>query len=140
VLFCDDAGAVVAAAHAGWRGLSEGVLEATVKALPAAPAALMAWMGAAIGPGSFEVGPEVRDALLRDDPEAEAGFEPAAGPGKYLADLYGLARRRLARAGVTRVFGGGFDTLRERDRFFSYRRDGRCGRMAALVWRDAGTL
>jgi hypothetical protein len=147
VLFCDDAGSVVAAAHAGWRGLAAGVLEATVRALPVKPASLMAWLGAAIGPASFEVGAEVRDAFVSRDAQAAAGFllAPFAkggrreAPGgfdsaKYLADLYALARQRLASAGVTRVSGGGHDTVRERERFFSYRRDGRCGRMAALVW------
>jgi YfiH family protein len=134
VLLCDDDGQVVAAAHAGWRGLAAGVLEATVRALPAKPAALMAWLGAAIGPHSFEVGAEVREAFLLADPAAAAAFQPRPADGKYLADLYELARQRLAAAGVHRVSGGGRDTLRERTHFFSYRRDGRCGRMAALVW------
>jgi YfiH family protein len=133
VLLCDDDCQVVAAAHAGWRGLAAGVLEATVRALPVKPAALMAWLGAAIGPHSFEVGAEVREAFLLADPAAAAAFQPRPA-GKYLADLYELARQRLAAAGVHRVSGGGRDTLRERTRFFSYRRDGRCGRMAALVW------
>lgn len=137
VLFCDDAGTVVAAAHAGWRGLAAGVLEATVRALPVKPTALMAWLGAAIGPRSFEVGAEVRQAFVAADPAAAAAFvsrpeTPEAR--KYLADLYRLARQRLAAAGVSRVSGGGHDTLLEHTRFFSYRRDGRCGRMAALVW------
>src|SRR5207248_1602681 len=102
VLFCDDAGTVVAAAHAGWRGLAAGVLEATVAALPVAPARLMAWLGAAIGPDAFEVGREVRAAFLAADPAAAAGFRDA-GAGKFRADLYALARQRLARAGVRRV-------------------------------------
>ncbi len=135
VLFCDDAGTTVAAAHAGWRGLAAGVLEATVRATGVAGASLMAWMGAAIGPGSFEVGAEVREAFLAADAGAAACFRPRPAPGKFLADLYGLARRRLAGAGVTRVYGGGLDTFADPERFFSYRRDGRCGRMAALVWR-----
>jgi polyphenol oxidase len=134
VLLCDDAGTVVAAAHAGWRGLAAGVLEATVRALPAAPASLRAWLGAAIGPGSFEVGAEVREAFMAVDPAAATAFRPGAAPGKHFADLYRLARQRLARAGVTRVSGGGLDTLADPARFFSYRRDGRCGRMAALIW------
>ncbi len=136
VLFCDDAGSVVAAAHAGWRGLAAGVLEATVQALPAPPRSLMAWMGAAIGPASFEVGAEVREAFLARDGGAAGCFTPRPAPGKFLADLYALARRRLAAAGVTRVYGGGLDTLREPSRFYSYRRDGETGRMAALVWRS----
>jgi len=134
VLLCDDDGQVVAAAHAGWRGLAGGVLEATVRALPMKPGALMAWLGAAIGPHSFEVGPEVREAFVGADAAAAAAFKPRPGGEKYLADLYTLARQRLAAAGVQRVSGGGRDTLRERTHFFSYRRDGRCGRMAALVW------
>jgi hypothetical protein len=135
VLFCDDAGTTVAAAHAGWRGLAAGVLEATVRATGQPAASLMAWMGAAIGPDSFEVGAEVRDALLAADGGAAGCFRPRAAPGKFLADLYGLARRRLERAGVRRVYGGGLDTFADPARFFSYRRDGRCGRLAALVWR-----
>lgn len=133
VLFCDDAGTVVAAAHAGWRGLSAGILQATVRALPAPLESLMAWMGAAIGPQAFEVGPEVREAFVSRDPNAVRCFRPK-GEGKYLADLYGLARLALGSAGVTRVYGGDRCTYRETERFFSYRRDGRCGRMAALVW------
>ena len=147
VLFCDDAGTVVAAAHAGWRGLAAGVLEATVSAMAAKPASLMAWLGAAIGPESFEVGAEVREAFVAADVRAAGAF--AAVPRhsreggnpvpKYLADLYALARQRLTRAGVTRVYGGGLDTHGDSGRFFSYRRDGRCGRMAALVWLDHRT-
>lgn len=136
VLFCDDAGSVVAVAHAGWRGLSAGVLEATVRAMPVPPASLMAWMGAAIGPASFEVGAEVREAFLARDPGAADCFKSRPAQGKFLADLYALARRRLAATGVTRVYGGGLDTLREPARFFSYRRDGETGRMAALIWRS----
>ena len=135
VLFCDDAGTTVAAAHAGWRGLAAGVLEATVRATGVPGSRLMAWLGAAIGPESFEVGAEVREAFLAADPAAAACFRPRAAPGKFLADLYGLARQRLARAGVQRVHGGGLDTYADPGRFFSYRRDGRTGRLAALVWR-----
>ena len=134
VLFCDDAGTVVAAAHAGWRGLAAGVLEATVSAMAARPASLMAWLGAAIGPESFEVGVEVRDAFVSRDAGAAGCFRPRPAPGKFLADLYGLARLRLRAAGVRRVHGGGLDTHHDSGRFFSYRREGRCGRMAALVW------
>lgn len=134
VLLCDDAGTVVAAAHAGWRGLAAGVLEATVAALPVAPAALMAWMGAAIGPPSFEVGPEVREAFVSRHPAAAGAFRPGRAPGKFLADLYALARLRLGAAGVGRIFGGGLDTFADPARFFSYRREGRTGRMAALAW------
>lgn len=135
VLLCDDTGTTVAAAHAGWRGLAAGVLEATVQAMGRPPGSLMAWLGAAIGPDSFEVGAEVREAFVTVDAGAAGCFRPRPAAGKFLADLYGLARQRLARAGVRRVHGGGLDTFADSARFFSYRRDGRCGRMAALVWR-----
>jgi polyphenol oxidase len=135
VLFCNDTGSVVGAAHAGWRGLAAGVLEATVRAMAVPPTSLLAWLGAAIGPQSFEVGPEVREAFVSVEASAAACFRPRPGvPGKFLADLYGLARQRLNAIGVDRVYGGGLDTLADPTRFFSYRRDGRCGRMAALVW------
>lgn len=135
VLFCNDTGTVVAAAHAGWRGLAAGVLEATVRAMGVPPATVLAWMGAAIGPESFEVGPEVREAFVSVDASAAGGFRARPQvPGKFLADLYELARQRLNACGVSRVYGGGLDTFAEPQRFFSYRREGRCGRMAALVW------
>ncbi len=133
VLFCDRAGSVVAAAHAGWRGLADGVLEATVAAMQVAPREVMAWMGAAIGPQAFEVGDEVRAAFVAQQPEAAAAFVPHA-PGKWLADLYALARIRLGHAGVEAVYGGGRCTFNETDAFYSYRRDGVTGRMASLIW------
>lgn len=133
VLFCDDAGTVVAAAHAGWRGLQAGVLEATIAAIGVPAGNLMAWLGPAIGPQAFEVGREVRDAFVGVHAEAAAAFNPAAG-GKWLADIYLLARLRLKGQGVERVFGGDFCTVTEADRFFSYRRDGQTGRMASLIW------
>ncbi|GAC1628168.1 MAG: peptidoglycan editing factor PgeF [Nevskia sp.] len=136
VLFCDDAGSVVAAAHAGWRGLVGGVLEATVAALPVAPRRLMAWLGPAIGPEAFEVGEEVREAFTRKDAGAAAAFRAGAVPGKHFGDLFLLARRRLAAAGVRRVYGGGLSTHADPARFYSFRRDGVCGRMAALIWLD----
>ena len=133
VLFCDDAGRVVAAAHAGWRGLAAGVLERTVAAMEVAPEHVMAWFGPAIGQAAFEVGPEVRAAFCAHDPHAAAAF--AARPkGKWLCDLNALARQRLAQAGVTRVCGGGLCTYADPGRFYSYRRDGVTGRMAALIW------
>jgi YfiH family protein len=134
VLFCDEAGTMVAAAHAGWRGLAGGVLEATVAALPAAAARLLAWMGPALGPEAFEVGEEVRERFLDADAGAAAAFRPGARAGHHYADLFALARQRLARAGVTRVYGGGLSTHADPQRFFSYRRDGVTGRMAALIW------
>lgn len=133
VLLCDRGGTVVAAAHAGWRGLAGGVIERTVEAMGVEPASLLAYLGPAIGPAAFEVGGEVRQAFTAFDPAAAAAFVPGA-PGKWLADIYLLARQRLARLGVTRVSGGGFCTRSEGERFFSYRRDGATGRMAALVW------
>lgn len=137
VLFCDDAGSRVGAAHAGWRGLAAGVLEATVEALDCAPATLMAWLGPAIGPAAFEVGDDVRDAF---DLPQHFHPAPAAGDGrrKWWCDLYGLARERLAGAGVTRIHGGGFCTYTDNDRFFSYRRDGVTGRMATTIWLKSG--
>ena len=133
VLFCDRAGSVVAAAHAGWRGLADGVLEATVAAMRVAPGDILAWMGAAIGPQAFEVGDEVRDVFVAQHAEAVAAFVPHA-PGKWLADIYQLARIRLTHAGVHAVYGGGRCTFSEADRFYSYRRDGVTGRMASLIW------
>jgi YfiH family protein len=134
VLFCDEAATVVAAAHAGWRGLSGGVLEATVAAMAVPPERLLAWLGPAIGPEAFEVGAEVRSAFLDADPAAAAAFRAGAAPGKYLADLFLLARQRLQRSGVRRIYGGGLSTHADPARFYSYRRDGATGRMAALIW------
>lgn len=134
VLFCDRAGSVVAAAHAGWRGLADGVLEATVAAMQVPPGEILAWMGAAIGPRAFEVGDEVREAFIRRHAEAAAAFVPQPAPGKWLADIYQLARIRLGHAGVQAVYGGGRCTFSEAERFYSYRRDGVTGRMASLVW------
>lgn len=134
VLFCDRAGSVVAAAHAGWRGLADGVLEATVAAMQVPPDRILAWVGAAIGPQAFEVGDEVREAFVDWHPEAAAAFVPQPVPGKWLADLYQLARIRLNRIGVQAIHGGGRCTFSETDVFFSYRRDGVTGRMASLIW------
>ena len=136
VLFCDQDATVVAAAHAGWRGLCAGVLENTAAALPVAPAKLLAWLGPAIGPEAFEVGDEVRTAFVAVDPAAAACFRPGADAGKHYGDLFALARQRLARAGVTAVYGGGISTHADPERFYSFRRDGVCGRMAALIWID----
>ena len=136
VLFCDRAGSVVAAAHAGWRGLEGGVLEATVAAMQVPPGEILAWMGAAIGPQAFEVGDEVRQAFVSRHPHAAAAFlpHPASSPGKWLADIYQLARIRLNDAGVQAIYGGGRCTHQETESFFSYRRDGVTGRMASLIW------
>ena len=134
-LLCDEAGTVVAAVHAGWRGLCSGVIEQTVRAMDRPPAALLAYLGPAIGPAAYEVGSEVRQAFVASDPEAEAAFMPGR-PGKFYADLYALARARLAKSGVARIYGGGYCTYTERERFFSYRRDGATGRMASLIWME----
>lgn len=135
VLFCNDAGTVVGAAHAGWRGLLNGVIEATVAAMAEAPLHLMAWLGPAIGPAAFEVGSEVREAFVAHHPAATSAFTAIpAKDGKWLCDLYGLARQRLLGAGVRRVYGGERCTWQEKDEFFSYRRDGTTGRMASLIW------
>ncbi|SLM62023.1 MULTISPECIES: purine nucleoside phosphorylase YfiH [Dickeya] len=132
VLFCSSDGKEVAAAHAGWRGLQAGVLEKTLCHFRASPADIMAWMGPAIGPLQFEVGAEVREAFIHVDPAADCAF--VAHNGKFLADIYQLARLRLQAAGVSRVFGGDACTVSERERFFSYRRDRTTGRMATLIW------
>jgi hypothetical protein len=135
VLFASADGAAVGAAHAGWRGLVGGVLEAVVRALRAPPEGLLAWLGPAIGQMHFEVGEEVRAAFLAADPGAEVAFAPNSR-GRWQCDLYGLARRRLAALGVGHIYGGSWCTQADARRFFSYRRDGRCGRMAALIWRS----
>ena len=134
VLLCAAAGGpAIGAAHCGWRGLAAGVLEATVSALRTPPAELLAWLGPAIGQAHFEVGEDVHAAFTTGDPGAAPAFVKNAR-GRWQCDLYALARRRLEALGVTRVFGGGWCTYADPARFFSYRRDGRCGRMAALIW------
>jgi YfiH family protein len=130
----DRAGTRVGVAHAGWRGMSAGVIENAVAALGVEPREVIAWMGPTIGPAAFEVGPEVREAFLAADPQAQRAFEPRAA--KFMADLYALARQRLARAGVQEVHGGGFCTYREPQRFFSYRRVAASGRMGAFIWME----
>jgi hypothetical protein len=133
VLLCDRSGSVVAAVHAGWRGLHAGVLEKTVAAMGCAGDRLLAWMGPAIGPTAFEVGDDVRNPFVTDNEAAESAFA-ALGGGKWLADIYLLARLALGRVGVSAVYGGGYCTVEETARFFSYRRDGVTGRMASLIW------
>ncbi|NJD24242.1 MAG: peptidoglycan editing factor PgeF [Betaproteobacteria bacterium] len=135
VLFCDLAGTIVGAVHAGWRGLRAGVLENTVAALRRPPGEIMAWLGPAIGRSAFEVGSEVRAAFVADDPGAAAAFAPGVAD-RWWCDLPALARRRLAARGVTAVFGGDACTVSDPERYFSYRRDGVTGRMASLVWLD----
>jgi hypothetical protein len=133
VLIADRAGTAVAAAHAGWRGLSSGVIEKTIERLALAPEGLMAYLGPGIGPKAFEVGADVRDAFLAHDAAAGSAFAPHA-PGKWMADLFRLARQRLAALGITQVYGGGDCTYSNPQRFYSYRRDKTTGRMAALIW------
>jgi YfiH family protein len=138
ILFTNRSGTLVGAAHAGWRGLAAGVIGNTVAALlanGARAADLLAYIGPGIGPDAFEVGDDVYEAYTRSDPGAAAAFK-ARGPGKWHADLFALARRALAAAGVTQVYGGGLCTYSDPQRFYSYRRDRTTGRMAALIWRD----
>lgn len=136
VLLCSRQGDRVAAAHAGWRGLAGGVLESTVNSLGLPGTELLAWLGPAIGPQAFEVGDEVRIAFTAQDAHAAQAFVPSHRPGHWLANLYLLARQHLARLGVAAVYGGGLCTYADEARFFSFRRDGQCGRMASLIWLD----
>lgn len=132
VLFCNRTGTEVAAAHAGWRGLCDGVLEETVACFNDSAENILAWFGPAIGPQAFEVGPEVREAFMAKDAKAVDAFRPVGD--KYFANIYLLARQRLANIGVTAVFGGDRCTFSEKDDFFSYRRDRTTGRMASFIW------
>ncbi|WP_087019082.1 purine nucleoside phosphorylase YfiH [Thaumasiovibrio subtropicus] len=132
VLFCDQSGSEVAAAHAGWRGLVDGVLENTVATFSAPAKEILAWLGPAIGPQEFEVGSEVRDAFIAFDAKAALAFTPKGE--KWLADIYLLARQRLEALGVSAIYGGNWCTVSDAQRFFSYRRDGRTGRQASMIW------
>ncbi len=132
LLLCDRDGSCVAAVHAGWRGLAGGVIEAALERMAIDPARLLAWLGPAIGPQHFQVGPEVRQRFLEEQPEAEPAFLPQGE--RWLADIYALARLRLRRQGVTAIHGGRWCTYRQQELFFSYRRDGVTGRMAGLIW------
>ncbi len=133
VLLCDEAGTVVGAAHAGWKGLAAGVIEATVQSMGVAPHKLMAWFGPAISQRAFEVGGEVRAEFIAHHAQATDAFLPGEG-GKWLADIYLLARQRLHALGVSRVYGGELCTYNDPARFFSYRRDGVTGRMGTFIW------
>jgi len=132
VLLCDQAGTAVAAIHAGWRSLCDGVIEATVNAMPVQADQLMAWLGPAIGPDAFEVGGEVRAQFIAQDAQAELAFQSKGD--KWLGDLYAIARQRLQTLGITQVYGGGRCTFNEPDTFFSFRRDGDTGRMGCFIW------
>lgn len=133
VVVSDRDGGGVAVVHAGWRGLAAGVVQASVDALAIDPARLQAWLGPAIGPAVYEVDDDIRDVFTRQDPEAAEAFRRTKGT-KWLCNLYRLASRRLTRAGITTISGGVHCTHTEADRFFSYRRDNQCGRMATLAW------
>jgi YfiH family protein len=137
VLLCDRDGTKVASLHAGWRGLAAGIIEQGVEALQTSGHSLLAWLGPAIGPQAFEVGPEVHETFVRHDALAKDAFRAGHGD-RYLADIYLLARQRLARLGVEAIYGGGFCTATDDARFYSYRRDGACGRMATLIWLGDG--
>ncbi len=133
VLLAHEDGEVVGVAHAGWRGLCAGAIEATIAAMGVPAERVIAWLGPAIGPESYEVGEEVRTAFVDRDARAAAAFRPTR-PGHWHLDLYAVARQRLATQGATRIFGGGFCTASDRARFFSYRRDKASERMAAAIW------
>ncbi len=134
LLLAERQGRVIAAAHAGWRGLCDGVIENAVRSMEVPGGSIVAWLGPAIGPVSYEVGEDVYRTFVDKDEHADSAFIARLAPGKYLMDLYALARQRLARLGVAEVHGGGYCTLRESGNFFSYRRDGPTGRMATLLW------
>ena len=133
VLLADDQATAVAAAHAGWRGLCAGGSEATFAGMGVQPSRTLAWLGPAIGPRVYEIGKEVRDAFIARDANSASAFV-ATRPGHWLLDLYAVARQRLAALGIERVYGGGFCTYSDKERFFSYRRDRATERMAALIW------
>lgn len=133
VLMCNAQGTQVAAVHAGWRGLLDGILEVAVSKFDKEDA-LLVYLGPAIGPDAFEVGPEVRDGFINVNPECQVAFKPSSNKGKWLADIYQLAKIRLKHAGVNDIFGGDYCTYSEQERFFSYRRDGQTGRMASCIW------
>ena len=134
VVFCNQDGTEIAAAHAGWRGLAGGILEATVRAMRSPPETVLAWLGPAAGPRVYEIGAEVRDAFLAHDAAADTAFS-ATCDGHWLVDLYALARQRLASVGVHRIYGGDLCTISDPKRFYSHRRDQRTGRMATIIFR-----
>ncbi|MBV6446839.1 peptidoglycan editing factor PgeF [Nitrosomonas sp.] len=136
VFLCDKAGVTVGIVHAGWRGLASGIIEQSVAAMQSDRGQLMAWLGPAIGPDRFEVGSDVYDAFVQHDAQAAQAFKSmgSAREKKWLADIFLLARQRLISCGVTEIYGGGICTYSDPARFFSYRRDGETGRMAALIW------
>lgn len=134
VFLADKQGSCAGVAHAGWRGLAAGVIANTIRAMPVPPENVVAYLGPAIGPKQFEVGEEVLEAFTLLDAENRLAFKPGQQPGKWYGDLYQLARRQLQRLGVQSIHGGDHCTVTESDRFYSYRRDGKTGRMANLIW------
>ena len=136
VLICDRNGSIVGAAHAGWRGLSQSIVEKTIAAMRVPPPELLVFLGPAIGPAHYEVGDDVRNVFIRDDENAVTAFLPTVN-GKWLANLYELAQLRLRRIGVEEIYGGDFCTFADSEQFFSFRRDGQTGRMASLIWLDS---
>ncbi|MFT5790554.1 MAG: YfiH family protein, partial [Shewanella sp.] len=140
ILLCDKNGTEVAAVHAGWRGLCDGIIETAIKKFTHSPQRLIAYLGPAIGPAAFEVGSEVKQQFVAKHPEAQHCFVPASehiSCHKYLADLHGLAKLRLTKAGVKTIFADKRCTVSDPESFFSYRRDGVTGRMASFIWLDA---
>jgi len=140
LLVTDTKGTCVAAIHAGWRGLADGIIASTVKKLPVKSELLLVWLGPAIGPEVYEVGEEVYDAFTRMDEEAKQAFKPVIKPASakqhWLFDIYSMAKLQLGRLGIANVYGGNFCTFNEKEKFYSYRRDGVTGRMASLIWID----
>lgn len=134
ILLCNQAGTLVAAIHAGWRGLAAGIIENTLEHLPAKPDSLMAWLGPAIGPQKFEVGDDAKEILLASLPEGSSAFQPREEKGKWLCNIYHLARLRLRKKGVEEIYGGEYCTYTQHELFYSYRRDKTTGRMASLIW------
>lgn len=134
VLFCNQQGTAIAAAHAGWRGLHAGILEHSAKSLNCPPEEVMAWFGVAISAAHFEVGSEVREAFISVQAEAHCAFVPSINKGKWLADIYLLARLRLEAIGVKNISGGEYCSYADSQRFYSYRREPKTGRMVSLIW------
>lgn len=132
LLICNKQGTIVAAIHAGWRSLCDGVIEATIQSMAVNPEDLMVWLGPAIGPKAFEVGAEVRAAFVRNDAQADQAFK--AYDDKWLGDLYLIAKQRLKKQGVTEIYGGTECTYSNPSKYFSFRRDGHTGRMASMIW------
>lgn len=142
VLVCNKQGTGVAALHAGWRGLANGIIEKGLQQLiqftQSRPDELLIWLGPAIGPEAFEVGEEVRDRFMQQNPASQNSFISASTPGKWLADIYKLAKLSLSQLGVENIYGGDYCTYMQAERFFSYRREGKTGRMASLIWIESG--